>query len=153
MLHLGPSQCSRAGPCEDGERSQQDSHRHTGSRSPVTGIIGIGGGASRGPLILFQLQPAFLHEAAALRERRGRKPPLSPDSTGRLTALVGPAVVAQSRRPPVSRTALGLRAQAARAGAFTRSFAAGPFGAETLSVRHVPDLGHAPTFMYSYSCI
>ncbi|KAJ1142787.1 hypothetical protein NDU88_009100 [Pleurodeles waltl] len=128
-----------------GERSQRDPQCPAGSLGPAVRLPEPAAGATpRGPLFLLQPRPAIPRKAAALRERRGRKPLLGPDGSAWSTARVGSAAGAQPRRPQVSCTALGLRARAARVDAFAWSFEAGPSGAETLGVRHVPDPGHAP---------
>ncbi|KAJ1150193.1 hypothetical protein NDU88_002989 [Pleurodeles waltl] len=69
------------------------------------------------------------------------------------TAPLGSAAGAQPHRLLVSRTALGLRARPDWAGALGRSSPAGPSGAGSLCVRHVPDPGHAQNFNHAVSLL
>ncbi|KAJ1110352.1 hypothetical protein NDU88_007705 [Pleurodeles waltl] len=78
------------------------------------------------------------------------KPPPDPSGSARHTARPESTAGAQPRHPLVSRATLGLRLQAAWAGALIQSFTAGPSGAESLGVRHVPDPSHAPLYTSSH---
>ncbi|KAJ1182468.1 hypothetical protein NDU88_007658 [Pleurodeles waltl] len=97
-----------------------------------------------GPLPLLPPRPAFPRGAAALKGRRGRRPPFGPGNLVQPTASPRPTAGAQPHRSPVSRPAHGLRVMAVRAGARGRRSPAGPSGAGTLGDRHVPDPCHAP---------
>ncbi|KAJ1153341.1 hypothetical protein NDU88_006102 [Pleurodeles waltl] len=114
--------------------------------APGPAVKPLGPAAATDPSGPLPPRPAFPRGAAALKGRRGHKPPFRPGNLAQPTASPGSAAGAKPLRSPVSRPARGLRAMAVRAGAQGWRTPTSPTGAGTLGDRHVPDPDHAPNY-------